>query len=93
MGRAVVYDTSKLFGKVARVFWGTPNAGDAMNATSALFIVVGAIHLAPSMSTTEVNSPALCLRMCYRGFNIFIGVFGPGHCLVSMLTKMLLVVK
>jgi hypothetical protein len=93
MGRTVVYDTPKLFGKVARVFGCAPNAGDAMNATPTLFVVVGAVHLAPSMGTAEVNSPAFCLCMRYCGLNIFIGVFGPGHCLFPMLTTAPMVVK
>src|SRR5690606_25841569 len=49
-----------------------PHTGDTEFTTAAFIVIVGAVDLAPGMTTTHLNSPALLFRMLERSFNFLL---------------------
>ena len=71
---AVVYDSSDLLAMGPGILGRAPDAGDTKLAASATFIVVGAIHLSPSVGAAGFDSPALSLGMFESSFDFGVGV-------------------
>ena len=57
MGAAVINNTAKLFGVIARVLRGTPNTRSAKLTAPTLLVVIGAVHLPPCMGPAFHNAP------------------------------------
>src|SRR5690606_10945267 len=49
-----------------------PHTGDTELTTTAFIIIVRAVDLAPGMTTTHLDSPALLFRMLERSFNFLL---------------------
>ncbi|WP_208647173.1 hypothetical protein [Mesorhizobium kowhaii] len=69
MRRAVIDKTLQLLCFVASVLWRAPNAGYAEFAATTLVIVIWAIHLAPSVTSTYFDAPPLRFGMPECGLN------------------------
>lgn len=57
MGAAIINNTAKLFGVIARVLRGTPNTRSAKLTAPTLLVVIGTVHLPPCMGPAFHNAP------------------------------------
>lgn len=69
---------------VGRIFGCTPDAGDAEISATTLLVVVGAVQLAPGVTSPDHDAPTMRLGVLQRGLNIFLGVRWSGHADLNM---------
>lgn len=72
MDRAVVHDPPQRSGMIAWVLRRAPHARNAELAAATLIVVVRAVNLAPGMTATDRDAPALRFCMLKRIFDLFL---------------------